>query len=322
MPFLPKVEQALGHYRVAQGADRMPHALLVSGHPRGLGTAFAQGVLGLLFPGTSEAQRRQHVDIRWLEPEGKARFIKAEVVRDLIDFIGLTAYEGGWKAGVVLFADRMNETAQNILLKTLEEPPPKSLLLLVTDTPAGLLPTIRSRTQWVDVLADERSAEAPWLAAVIDLMRHPPARRACEMIAWTDRLTAPLRSLEGLAEEEETARQEAQAQARGVGEFTNADKAVVEGRVATRVKEMREEIFRVIQLWQRDVLARALGAESVPVHYPGEEAYIDEQAQGLSSADALARVAAVDEVRELLEHNIRDTSVLPRLARALSKPVA
>ena len=69
-------------------------------------------------------------------------------------------------------------------------------------------------------------------------------------------------------------------------------------------------------------VARAMGAEAEPAHYPEEEAYIDEQAKGLTAAEALARVAAVDEVRELLEHNIRDASVLPRLARAFSKPVA
>ena len=116
---------------------------------------------------------------------------------------------------------------------------------------------------------------------------------------------------------------EAVARARGgdAAELTRAAKEVVEGRVAARVKEMREEILRMIQLWQRDVLACAAGAEAGSGHFPEEAAAIAAQAAGLTFAEASARVAAVDEVRELLEHNIRDAAALPRLARALSRPV-
>lgn len=322
MPSSSKVERALENFRRAFDSNRMPHAVLVSGHPRGSGAAFAEGLLALPFPGKDAAHLRRHVDIHWLEPEGKGRFIKADVVRSLIDFIGLTSYEGGWKAGVILFADRLNETSQNVLLKTLEEPPPNSLLILVTDTPAALLPTIRSRAQFADVMEDDRRADLPWLAVVMDLLRNPPARRATEMMAWTDRLTAPLRSLQELAEAEETAREEETARAReGEGaELSKATKGLVEGRVATRVKEMRAEILRTIQLWQRDVMAQACRAEATPENFPEEVEAIAAQAAGLSFAEAAKRVAAVDEVRELMEHNIRDDMALPRMARAFSRP--
>jgi DNA polymerase-3 subunit delta' len=323
MPSLSKVDRALGNFRRAHAAGRMPHAILVAGHPRGPGTVFAQGVLGLLFPGTADAQRRRHADIHWLEPEGKARQIKAEVARDLIEFIGLTSYAGGWKAGVILFADRLNETAQNILLKTLEEPPPHSLLLLVTDSPAALLPTIRSRAQFVDAMDEEDAPDTPWRSAVLDLLRHPPARQASELIAWTDRLTAPLRALAELAETEETARAEAVSptQPDAEAELTLASKEVIAGRVATRVKEMRAELLRTIQLWQRDVLARVRAAETPPLHFPDDEAAIAAQAAGLTFAEAAARVAVVEEVRNLLEHNIRESAALVRMARTFSVPV-
>ena len=322
MPSSRKVEAALENFRRAFAAGRLPHAVLVAGHPRGAGAEFAEGLLALPFGAPAAARLRQHVDIQWIEPEGKARQITADVIRALIGFIGLTSYEGGWKAGVILFADRMNNYAQNALLKTLEEPPPNSLLVLVTDAPAALLPTIRSRAQFVDVEEDARSADTPWHATVLELLRHPPARRATEMMAWTDRLTAPLRSLEELAEAEETAREETAARAReGDGaELTKATKGLVDGRVAARVKEMRAEILRTIQLWQRDVLARALQAEAQPAYFPDEADAIAAQAAGLSFAEAAKRVAVVDEVRELMEHNIRDEVALPRMARAFSLP--
>ena len=322
MPSSPKVDRALAHFRAAAAAGRIPHALLVAGPPRGAGLRLAEAVLGLLFPAAASGRLQEQVDIQWIEPEGKARQIRIDAVRELISFIGLTSYQGGWKAGVVLFADRLNPNAQNALLKTLEEPPPRSLLILVTDAPAALLPTIRSRAQFMEVQEDPGVAETPWRPAVLELLRQPPARQGADLMAWADRLAAPLRTLEELAEEEETARAEAAARAHGgdAAELTRAAKEVVEGRVAARVKEMREEILRTIQLWQRDVLARACQAEAKPENFPDEAEAIAAQAEGLTFAEAAMRVAVVDDVRELLEHNIRDEVALPRMARAFSRP--
>ena len=67
--------------------------------------------------------------------------------------------------------------------------------------------------------------------------------------------------------------------------------------------------------------ARGPTPEGIPANLPEEAESISEQAQGLSFAEAAARVAAVDEVRELLEHNIRAAVAIPRMARALSRPI-
>jgi len=324
MPFSPRIESALEDFRRVRKAGRLPHALLISGHPRGSGADFLEGFLSLLFPSADSSQLRQHADIRWIEPEGKARQIKVEESRKLIQFMSLTSYEGGAKAGIILFADRLNPNAQNALLKILEEPPPNTYLLLVTETVAGLLTTIRSRTQVVDVMEEGGELNADWGPVVLDLLRHPPLRKACEMMAWTDRLTAPLRQLKALAEAEEEARAEAEAERLGKasGQMTKATKDLIDGRVATRVKEMREELLRTILLWQRDVLARAAEAEPEPLNFPQEASFIVEQAGGLSFAEASRRVAVVHEIRELLEHNIRESVALLRMARAFSTPVS
>lgn len=321
MPSSPKLERVLTDLRRTIVAGRMPHALLVSGRPRGSGSDFVRGLLTLLFPNTPLERLDEHPDIRWVEPESKSRQIKVqEQIRPLIQFINLTSYSGGWKAGIILFADRMNANSQNALLKTLEEPPPRSLLVLVTDIPAAMLPTIRSRAQYIEVLDESGAEQAPWRPLVMDLLQNPPVRRGCDMVAWTDRLTAPLRTLGELAGEEETARQEALMAARESDQMSKADKAVIDGRVASRVKEMREELLRTIQLWQRDVLACVQQAEATPTWFPDDAEAIAAQAQGLSFADALRRVQAVDDVRELLEHNVRESVALLRLARAVSLP--
>jgi len=68
-------------------------------------------------------------------------------IRRLGGFFGMTSGAGGWRVAVVDTADDMNDNAANALLKLLEEPPSRAMLLLVANVPGRLLPTIRSRCQ-------------------------------------------------------------------------------------------------------------------------------------------------------------------------------
>lgn len=74
-----------------------------------------------------------------------SRFITVDDTRQLHDFLGLSAVDGGFRVVIVDAVDDMNEPAANALLKLLEEPPPATVFLLVSHRPGGLLPTIRSR---------------------------------------------------------------------------------------------------------------------------------------------------------------------------------
>lgn len=76
--------------------------------------------------------------------------ITVEAIQALERFIHLTAADGGWRVVIVDAADELNRAAANKLLKTLEEPPPRTLMLLVAHAPAALLPTIRSRCRTLD----------------------------------------------------------------------------------------------------------------------------------------------------------------------------
>ena len=83
---------------------------------------------------------------------GRKEVLRAEDARAALRFMAMTAAEGGWRAVVVEELDRAErEVAPNILLKTLEEPPPRTVLLLVTSAPDRLLPTIRSRCRRLDL---------------------------------------------------------------------------------------------------------------------------------------------------------------------------
>ena len=76
--------------------------------------------------------------------------LPVDEIRRTVSFFGSTAGEGGWRIAIVDSADEMNANAANALLKILEEPPPRSLFLVVSHTPGRLLPTIRSRCRRLD----------------------------------------------------------------------------------------------------------------------------------------------------------------------------
>jgi DNA polymerase-3 subunit delta' len=83
---------------------------------------------------------------------GKLKTIlDVDEVRRLGAFFGMTAEAGGWRVAIVDSADEMNDNAANALLKILEEPPARGLLMLISHAPGRLLPTIRSRTQRLDL---------------------------------------------------------------------------------------------------------------------------------------------------------------------------
>lgn len=77
--------------------------------------------------------------------------ISIDNVRALRHFLGLSAADGGWRVIIVDSADEMNRNSANALLKFLEEPPEKTVFLLISHSPAGLLPTIRSRCRTLDL---------------------------------------------------------------------------------------------------------------------------------------------------------------------------
>lgn len=163
----------------ARRQERLPHALLFSG-PRGVGKEqFARAFAQSLLCQASDAEGRPcgvcrhchlmhsggHPDYQWVGPdaESKSGEITVKAIRDLTAGTTLTARSGGYKVVLIQPAHRMNASAANSLLKTLEEPTSGTLLILLTDQPARLLPTIRSRCQQVLFQTPPQAASLAWL---------------------------------------------------------------------------------------------------------------------------------------------------------------
>lgn len=94
-----------------------------------------------------------HADLLTIQrtwDEKRKRFkrdLPVEEIRRIAPFLRLTSAEGGWRVVIVDGADQLNTSGQNAILKILEEPPSKALILLVADNVGAMLPTIRSRTR-------------------------------------------------------------------------------------------------------------------------------------------------------------------------------
>ena len=194
-------EQAENNLKDAYVSGRLHSAWLIGG-PRGIGKAtlayrFARFLLArpdseaLAAPGIDVAPdhpvaRRisagAHPDLLRIErafdhKNGRVQAeTRVEVARAVPRFFAHTAGEGGWRVCIIDTADDLNEVSANVLLKTIEEPPPRSLILLLSHAPGRLLGTIRSRCVKVGLapLAKDR---------VIDVLRTIPGQAPLADIA-------------------------------------------------------------------------------------------------------------------------------------------
>ena len=182
-------DRAVEQFASAWASRKLHHAWLLAG-PKGVGkasfaNAAARRVLADAAGPSSDlpslessddhpmvrlVEAGSHPDMRWLKRlpkekgEGLARDITIHQVRDLGEFMGMTAALSPWRVAVIDSMDELNKEASNALLKMLEEPPANTLFFLVSHAPGRLLPTIRSRCRRLDFQKLEHDAMASILA--------------------------------------------------------------------------------------------------------------------------------------------------------------
>ena len=176
---LPWHENAVTQLQSAWETAHLPHALLMQGAD-GLGKKSLAAWLAcavLCERSTAALQHcgecanckltaaGSHPDLLWIEPEEDKQQISVDQIRAATERLSKTSYMHGYKIAVVAPAHQMTNNAANSLLKTLEEPPANSLLVLITSRPSSLPATVRSRCQRVVVQRPTREVALTWLQA-------------------------------------------------------------------------------------------------------------------------------------------------------------
>lgn len=203
---LPWLETTRRSLRERLEDQRLGHAPLIHG-PRGIGKRPLGDWLARLLlcsdPGESGAcgacrscrliEGGTHPDLFMVEVPEDKQGIGVDQVRELIERLQLTASLGAHRVGLMPQADAMNRNAANALLKTLEEPASGAWLILLSEQPARLPATIRSRCQQFPLRAPARESAGPWLAQSCPGSSEADREAALELAAG-----APLAAVEML----------------------------------------------------------------------------------------------------------------------------
>ncbi len=295
--------------------EALPHALLVHG-PAGIGkAAFARAIAaGLLCESPRDGLacgacgschwlgQGNHPDYREIVPEAaeeedeapeaeaarpekaKSLVIKIEQIRDVADFVALTTHRGGHRVLVLHPAEALHPAAANALLKTLEEPPPGTLIVLVTSYPARLLATLRSRCRRLGLPLPPAAQARAWLEAegVADA-------RAVLALAGG----APLLARELAGPEETKLRTRVLAELARPGGADPLQFAALE-RAAV------ERFLFWLQTWVHDLVRVRLAGS--PRHHPAHAAMLQARARGADLDALLALDRELAAARRLAAH--------------------
>jgi DNA polymerase-3 subunit delta' len=340
---------------------RPSHAYLFHG-PAGSGKAavaraFAAALLSDGAPDPASARARVehgvHPDLTWVTPSGAAEMLVADIDQPVVAAAARTPFEARRRVFVIERAETMNDQAANRMLKTLEEPAAFAHIVLLSDRPGEILPTIASRCQHVRFDAPPADEIAARLDGVEELTARACARlglgdaERARRLAYGDgpKLRAGAEAFARAALSGELAGRpwlEVLARARALGDA--AEQEVVE-RVGTELEYLPardrkraeregaeaakragrrarsgalDQAMQLVGLWYRDVAVVADGAPEV-VHAVDRLDALDEDAKAAGVDRLRHAVELVDEARAHLILNPSEELLLEALAYRLAR---
>ncbi len=347
--------------------ERRPsHAYLFHG-PAGTGKrsaarAFAAELLAQGAPDPEGVRTRVahgvHPDLTWVTPSGAHIMLRGDVDDAVVAAASHTPFEAAFRVFVLERADTMDDPAANTLLKTLEEPPGYVVIILLTDRPTQVLPTIASRCQPVRFepvpvqrleallqsrgvapqaasacarlsLGDGEAAlalalgEGPALRARAEAFARAPLRGQASERPWGP-LWAEARKLgqKAEAELEEALAEELQYLPRKEHRRRSTEYADRSRRASRRAATgALDQALRLAGLWYRDLACIASGAGELALHADRSEE-LRADAEGRDPAALHEAVALVEDTRARLELNVGEELACEALAYRLERLLA
>ena len=302
---------ALGYLRRAHEQNRLAHAYLISGEP-GSGKRLLAAELASLVNGTnaSDVFSAKAREIFVAQPESKSRRIVIEQIRNLEHALQMRASNGRRKVAIISDADRLQPQAANAFLKTLEEPPKDSLLLLLSALPEALPDTILSRCIAIPLAPNDERKNKPEEENLVKLLQQAASEQS-RSIQYAYRLAQGFQRLlrgvrEQIKDETDEALKREEARYRNstdgawLGEREEYYKALTESLYLQRRAGLVETLFA----WWSDILRSVSGVDRRDL--PSARKETDALAKLFNSADILRCIGRLEELRDHLNRNIQE----------------
>lgn len=313
MAFSP--EAAFRYLHHAHEQSRLAHAYLIAG-PAGAGKRTLASRLAQLVNPANETDvfAGSAADVYIAQPESKSRRIVIDQVRALEQTLQKRATDGRRKVAIVCDADRLQPQAANAFLKTLEEPPRDSLLLLLSTLPEALPDTILSRCIPIPLAPAERktaSAEEKELIALLGSIAssrangvQPAYRLAQGIQRLLGKMREAIQAENAAALKQEELRYRNTTDGAWLNEREDHFKALSESMYLQRRADLVEVLFR----WWSDVLRASAGIAAREIPAAAEQTAA--LAAQLTTPEILKRIGRLEELRDQLGRNIQEALAL------------
>lgn len=254
-----------------------------------------------------------HPDILWIRPESKSRVITIEQIRELMKTVHLKPTEARFKVGVIQGAERLNIQAANAFLKTLEEPPVNSVLILLTPTPEKVLETITSRCLRIHSGNGSSPARHPptleWLKSFA-LAAVLPEQSLLQKYRLLDHLLQRLASIKDETEKSLLQRSPLEKYEDLDPAFREKLEGELEAAIEAEYRRQRSDLVQSIQWFLRDVWLLVLSPGSSLLCLPELKTEAVGIATRLSVAEASENLAVLSRVNRLLNSNVQEALAL------------
>ena len=324
-------EKAFELIESAHQRGRLAHAFLITGDAGSGKSELAAKVISLVNPaadegganlfGEVEAPVQPSLDelegelVRVIRPQSKSRRIRVDDMRELEKSFYVASPPGKWKVGVILHADRMNEAAENAFLKTLEEPPSDSLLLLITDAPERLLPTILSRCVRLSLLSSSGGRVTNTLEddlllslASVSKLGFGDVSTALTLRAKFSGLLAKRRT--EIAKINETSFKEESKKYKNTteGDWLKQREEFYKAQTESEYLSEREQLLEVLVSWMGDVVRQKCGVARLD--FPNHKESTARAGESQEMSRLLQRMEAMVDLRSNLETNVQEQLAL------------
>ncbi len=261
-----------------------------------------------------------HPDVMWIRPESKSRVItidqmvqRKDSLRPLLPAMHLKPTEARYKIGVIVSADRLNESAANAFLKTLEEPPSDSILILLTTEPQRILDTILSRCLRLNFGGEMRRHQNPALISWLAVFAEMAAAEHKSLLGRYSLLSSLLTKLAEI--KEITGEAVAKKSPLEIHDDVDAklkDKWEDELSAAVEAEYRRErsELLTGLQWWLRDVWLQTLQFGEEMLTYPDLSAAAKRVARRISPQQAMENLQMIERLQRLLATNVQEALTL------------